>query len=732
MKIIYLFCLIFCINPIFGLILEVNPNHPTSFQSISEAIVSAVFHDTLLIYPGTYQENINLSAKDLYLSSLYLFNPDTSYIHNTIIDGGNLDPCVKIILGETATLNGLTLTRGKGTFQNPGGGIYIKNSYVTLSNCIMKNNYSYNGGGIGAKNSTLYLVNNEIFNNQAIRGGGLTANNCTVYFSQSEKNSIYNNHASSVSDIHLFNNMQIQPLIELKKFTIDNPDQYFIHPVDSLHITAEEYTEQAVFNDMYVSAEGDDQNDGLSPETPLRSLHLALRRIKAPDNETKTLHIKNGIYTANTQLFPLQVKHNIIIEGESRDSTIFDGLNKRPFFIGYQQTELNFTLRNIWFKRAFEHNYHDALYFRYMTGQFDNIRVSDCNQESMNPIFLYYGSYKFNQVIVENNRGGKSISGAWLDNFELKNSVIRNNRNYNADEWMGEGGGIQILGFWTHHNKRTKVLIDNVLFENNRNIFTGIDGGVSALSLNNALDATVINCTFKGNISSNGVTVSLSGSDGDGNLSIKNSIFYDNVPNNRNISAWADTIEVSHCLLQNGTNSLVPVDDGRFILGEGNLDADPLFIQTGSYPYRLHPESPCIDAGTQDIPGYEFPLYDQSGQPRVYGVGVDMGAFEWNPFISNTDQTEIPSSNLRCYPNPFNPSTTISWDMPTPGQVEISVYNLKGQKVQTLTNQQYSKGKYQIVWNGKNSLQQSVSSGIYFIRLKQNEKNQTRKVILVK
>ncbi len=85
-----------------------------------------------------------------------------------------------------------------------------------------------------------------------------------------------------------------------------------------------------------------------------------------------------------------------------------------------------------------------------------------------------------------------------------------------------------------------------------------------------------------------------------------------------------------------------------------------------------------------------------------------------------------------CYPNPFNPSTTISWDMPTPGQVEISVYNLKGQKVQTLTNQQYSKGKYQIVWNGKNSLQQSVSSGIYFIRLKQNEKNQTRKVILVK
>ncbi len=85
-----------------------------------------------------------------------------------------------------------------------------------------------------------------------------------------------------------------------------------------------------------------------------------------------------------------------------------------------------------------------------------------------------------------------------------------------------------------------------------------------------------------------------------------------------------------------------------------------------------------------------------------------------------------------CYPNPFNPTTTISWSMPDKGIAEISVYNIKGQKVKTLTNQAYAKGKHQLIWNGKNEYQQSVSSGIYFIRLEHNGKNQTKKVILMK
>ncbi len=84
------------------------------------------------------------------------------------------------------------------------------------------------------------------------------------------------------------------------------------------------------------------------------------------------------------------------------------------------------------------------------------------------------------------------------------------------------------------------------------------------------------------------------------------------------------------------------------------------------------------------------------------------------------------------YPNPFNPITTISFSIPKETMVKLSVYNIKGQKVATLVNQEMSVGRHEIVWDGKNSLGKETGSGVYFYRLETSKKSITKKMLLLK
>jgi len=85
------------------------------------------------------------------------------------------------------------------------------------------------------------------------------------------------------------------------------------------------------------------------------------------------------------------------------------------------------------------------------------------------------------------------------------------------------------------------------------------------------------------------------------------------------------------------------------------------------------------------------------------------------------------------FPNPFNPDTsihfTIAEDME---KTELSVYNLKGQKVKTLINTQLSAGRHSVVWSGTNDSNQSVSSGVYLYKLRTEKYHETRKMLLMK
>ncbi|MDD4791385.1 MAG: FlgD immunoglobulin-like domain containing protein, partial [Candidatus Cloacimonetes bacterium] len=82
--------------------------------------------------------------------------------------------------------------------------------------------------------------------------------------------------------------------------------------------------------------------------------------------------------------------------------------------------------------------------------------------------------------------------------------------------------------------------------------------------------------------------------------------------------------------------------------------------------------------------------------------------------------------------NPFNPSTTITYALPKSGKVRLDIYNLKGQLVNTLVNQDMEAGVHSVVWNGTDKNKRAVASGVYFYRLSSPESSKTKRMLLMK
>ena len=84
------------------------------------------------------------------------------------------------------------------------------------------------------------------------------------------------------------------------------------------------------------------------------------------------------------------------------------------------------------------------------------------------------------------------------------------------------------------------------------------------------------------------------------------------------------------------------------------------------------------------------------------------------------------------YPNPFNPVTTLRYDLPEDAPVNITIYDMMGRQVKTLINNQQSAGSKLIRWSATNQSGRPVSAGLYLYRIQAGKFNQTRKVILLK
>ena len=88
--------------------------------------------------------------------------------------------------------------------------------------------------------------------------------------------------------------------------------------------------------------------------------------------------------------------------------------------------------------------------------------------------------------------------------------------------------------------------------------------------------------------------------------------------------------------------------------------------------------------------------------------------------------------SLNSYPNPFNPVTTLRYDLPEDALVNITIYDMMGRIVKTLINDQQTAGYRSTQWNATNDAGSPVSAGIYLYMIQAGEFRQTKKMVLLK
>ena len=125
---------------------------------------------------------------------------------------------------------------------------------------------------------------------------------------------------------------------------------------------------------------------------------------------------------------------------------------------------------------------------------------------------------------------------------------------------------------------------------------------------------------------------------------------------------------------------------------------------------------------------YKVVAVDKYGDSSVFSDFMAIrGTASWLPVEPNIN--EIPSKfSVTNYPNPFNPSTVIKYELPQKTFVTVNVYNILGEQVVTLVNNEFKQaGRYYIAFNGTN-----LSSGIYFYSITAGDYRESRKMVLVK
>lgn len=741
--------------------------------TIQAGINIAAVGDTVLISPGVWSGDVVIDNKPITIGSYYIVDGDTTHISQTIIDGE--DTRTGIIIQNCSGVSnalkviGLTIRNCRSNYYplsdtyTSGGGISVMRSYTEISKCEIHHNRAYYGGGISAIYSTVFLKGNEIYGNVAEYGGGGVSAikpGTGITFDQDELNSAYLNYSSTGCDIAYA--ITCNPtIVYLDKGTVATNDPYFYFCPGQTPIYINQAMIQQANHDLWVSPTGNNDNDGLSLQTPLKNISFALAKIQPSVSTPLTVHIMPGTYSWNQtgEALPLQPKSYVNIIGEEMDNTILDSEQFSPFIVGIRAQDnlciKNLTLINGYAKRNNLFFLDDTQYGETEVISVENIRIKDSWVIADAFRIMSCHNLTVNNLIIEDSQVGNGFNIYVHENGNFSNFRVQRLSSTNYDMYNSSctGGGIakplQSAALQTTVNISNFLITDIV---DTSQFWQNMPSGLSISVEGGNCDLTINNCTIANNSSvtqSGGLNITLENC----NMQVNNTIVSGNSPYEVamfafNESTYAD-VSFNNCLVTGGSDSffLLAGDISHTWL-DGNLfglpsfrggDAnDPLF-------YSLVSNSPCIDSGTPDITGLDLPSYDLAGNLRIWNNVIDMGCYEYGsePWVSNDDLVapSIPAISFTAYPNPFSVFTNLKVNMQASGgnrlenisDASISIYNIKGQKVKTIALDPRKTGEQITYWDGRDAGNNQCSSGIYFINLLVNGRSvSSRKVTFIR
>jgi hypothetical protein len=176
------------------------------------------------------------------------------------------------------------------------------------------------------------------------------------------------------------------------------------------------------------------------------------------------------------------------------------------------------------------------------------------------------------------------------------------------------------------------------------------------------------------------------------------------------------TSYINNCIISNNLLIISDTNWNELFFYDISNPASPEFVCR--YSWNLTIDDMVIEDGY---------LYTAN---ENYGLNI----LDLNQVMEAEDSIQLHSItfNLKNYPNPFNPETTISFELSKPGDVVLNIYNLKGELVKRLINNQMSNGKHSIVWDGKDNNGTICSSGVYFYKIESNGRVEVKKMLLLK
>ncbi|MEJ2720182.1 MAG: choice-of-anchor Q domain-containing protein [bacterium] len=167
--------------------------------------------------------------------------------------------------------------------------------------------------------------------------------------------------------------------------------------------------------------------------------------------------------------------------------------------------------------------------------------------------------------------------------------------------------------------------------------------------------------------------------------------------------------------------------------GGNNIDTDPMFFSLFNKDVRLRIGSPAVDMGDENAP--YLPATDLGGNPRILDLTVDMGAYEFfDPTGIGDPSTPSASGPVieSVFPNPFNPTVTVRFEIDRRREVRVRVFDVKGQLIRTIAEGPLGAGVHRVTWDSTDDGGGRAASGVYFIEVQSGSWRDSRKVILIK